>query len=133
VVGPGRPFRLFWLTGRLTPWAGLSRERVGLVGGTDTGSANFFPLKPVLKRLDSLGVAPQQPARAVGVGAVIGGGDVQRAGGGAGGQLGVEVAAGARRVGEVVADVLCGVGDADGDVVIGEEPRAGDDVARRWR
>jgi hypothetical protein len=47
-----------------------------------------------LSRLDSLGVAPQEPACAVGVLAVIGGGDVQRAGSGAGGQLGVEVAAG---------------------------------------
>lgn len=76
-------------------------------------------------------VAPQQPVCAVGVGAVIGGGDVQEAGSRAGGQLGVELAAAVRCVGEVVADVLCGVGDADGDVVIGEEPRAGDEVFGR--
>jgi hypothetical protein len=105
-----------------------ARPGVGLLG---IGGSSVAGLG--LRRLDGLGVAPQQPACAVGVGAVIGGGDVQRAGSGAGGQLGVEVAAGARRVGEVVADVLCGVGDADGDVVIREEPRAGDDVARRWR
>jgi hypothetical protein len=44
-----------WLTGRLTPRAGLARERVGLVGGADTGSATFFPLKPVPKRTSAVG------------------------------------------------------------------------------
>lgn len=47
----------------------------------------------------------------------------------AGGQLNVQFAAVVRRVGEIVADVLCRVGDAHGDVVIGQEARAGDDVA----
>ena len=98
----------------------------GLLG---IGGSSMAVLGP--RRLEALGVAPQQPTCAVGVGAVIGGGDAQRAGGGAGGQLGVEVAAGACRVLEVVADVLCDVGDANGHVVIGEEPRAGDDRADR--
>src|SRR6476661_2754973 len=31
----------------LTPWAGLSPERVGPVGGADTGSVPFVPLKPI--------------------------------------------------------------------------------------
>ena len=41
----------------------------------------------------------------------------------------MQFAAAVRRVGEIVADVLCRVGDAHGDVVIGQEARAGDDVA----
>src|SRR5271166_6877082 len=82
-----------------------------------------------VRRREGLGVAPQQPAWAVAVGAVIGGGDVQRAGSGAGGQFDVEVPGGVRGVGEVVAEVLCGVDDVNGDVVIGEESRAGDDDA----
>jgi len=47
----------------------------------------------------------------------------------AGGQLNVQFAAVVRSVGEVIADVVCRVGDPHGDVVIGREARGGDDVA----
>jgi hypothetical protein len=81
--------------------------------------------------LDGLGVAPEQSAGAVGVGAVIGGGDVQRAGSGAGVQLGIKVPVRVGRVREVIANVLCVVSDTNGDVVIGQEPRAADDAVGR--
>jgi hypothetical protein len=46
---------MLWLARWLTPWAGLSRERVGPVGGADTGSVPFVPLKPVTKRASAVG------------------------------------------------------------------------------
>jgi hypothetical protein len=46
---------MLWLARRLTPWAGLSRDRVGPVGGADTGYVRFVPLKPVTKRASAVG------------------------------------------------------------------------------
>jgi hypothetical protein len=79
----------------------------------------------------NVGVAPQKSVYAVGVDAVISGGDMQRAVSGAARQLGVEVAAGISLVGEAVANVLCGVGDADGDCVIGDKSSTDDQVFGR--
>ncbi|WP_280826071.1 hypothetical protein [Mycobacterium sp. OTB74] len=94
-----------------------ARCRLGLLGVVGSST-----LTVGLTRLDSLGVlhcGPHAPSVSV---RWIGGGDVQRAGSGAGEWLRIEVAAGVGDVAAVVADVLCGVGGANGDVVIGEEP-----------
>jgi len=55
VLGRGRPIRILWLDGWLTPRAGRARERVGPVGSADTGSAPFVPLKPVTKCASAVG------------------------------------------------------------------------------
>jgi hypothetical protein len=49
---------------------------------------------------------------------VDGGGDQQHAAPATGGQFGVQVAAVVRGVSKVIADIGCGIGDANGDVVI---------------
>src|SRR5260370_636791 len=41
---------MLWLAPRLTPWVGLSRERVAPVGSAGTRDVPFVPLKPVSKR-----------------------------------------------------------------------------------
>ena len=65
---------------------------------------------------EGAGIAPQPAARAFGIGAVVGCGDVQLARG-AVGELAMEVTVAVRHIGEVVTNVLSGCGDPDGDAV----------------
>src|SRR5258705_9624182 len=46
---------MLWLAPRLTPWVGLSRERVGPVGSADTRYVPFVQLKPLTKRASAVG------------------------------------------------------------------------------
>ena len=60
---------------------------------------------------------------------MIGGGYVDRAIGRAGRQLGSEAAEAVRRVSEIVANVVVGAADPEGDGLVGEEAVSGDDIA----